>query len=111
MDKTLAFLCMSHDDAGGEILLDPKSDGVYIKWDEVGRQKNVAQVNEKLEKVSGQLGGTFVINPMWSKKMGRELVTAHPLGGCPMGENGKAAVVNHKGQVFDGTFALLIFGI
>ena len=93
---------MSHDDAGGEIALDPKTDGIYIKWDKVGKQKNFVRVNEKLEEITKQLGGTFVINPLWSKNMGRELITAHPLGGCSMGENGVLGVVNHKGQVFDG---------
>ena len=107
MDKTLAFLCMSHDDAGGEILLDPKTDGVYIKWDNAGKQDHVPRINEKLEEITGHLGGTFVINPLWSKSIGKGLITAHPLGGCPMGENGKRGVVNHRGQVFDGMFDLL----
>ena len=104
MDKTLAFLCMTHDDAGGEISLEPKTDGVCIKWDKVGRQQNFATVNEHLKEITAKLDGTFVINPLWSKKMGRELITAHPLGGCPMGEDGSLGVVNHKGQVFDGKF-------
>ena len=100
---------MSHDDAGGEINLDPKTGGIYIKWDKVGKQQNFVRVNDKLEEITEKLEGTFVINPVWSNSMGKELVTAHPLGGCPMGENGSLGVVNHKGQVFHGRLAIEIY--
>src|SRR5439155_5075366 len=30
----------------------------------------------------------------------KTLVTAHPLGGCPMGEDGSHGVVDHFGRVF-----------
>ena len=41
-------------------------------------------------------------NPMWTRALGKSVVAAHPLGGCPMGESGRTAVVSHAGQVFDG---------
>ena len=102
MERTLSFLCMSHDDAGGVIDLDSETGGIFIKWDKVGKQQNFIRVNDKLEEITRKLEGTYVINPMWSKTLGRELITVHPLGGCRMGENGSLGVVNHKGQVFYG---------
>ena len=104
MDKTLAFLCMSHDDASGVIRLHPNSSNAYIDWSGVGRQKNFEAINKRLRQAAEQLNGEFIINPVWSAAFGRRLVTVHPLGGCPMGDSGKNGVVNHKGQVFKGNY-------
>ncbi|XP_078359087.1 uncharacterized protein LOC144643643 isoform X2 [Oculina patagonica] len=102
MDNTLTFVCMSHDDAGGQITFDKNSDNIDIEWKEVGRGPNFDRVNEALEKVTKGLGGSFVKNPVWTEALGKSVVTVHPLGGCPMGESGQTAVVNHAGQVFEG---------
>ncbi|KAL9984027.1 hypothetical protein ACROYT_G006282 [Oculina patagonica] len=102
MDNTLTFVCMSHDDAGGQITFDKNSDNIDIEWKDVGRGPNFDRVNEALEKVTKGLGGSFVKNPMWTEALGKSIVTVHPLGGCPMGESGQTAVVNHAGQVFEG---------
>ncbi len=104
MDNTLTFVCMSHDDAGGQITFDKNSDNIDIEWKDVGRGPNFDRVNEALEKLSKGLGGSFVKNPAWTEALGKSVVTVHPLGGCPMGESGQTAVVNHAGQVFEGWF-------
>ena len=98
----MAFLCMSHDDATGVISFESKIDDVDITWERLGFDRNFADVNQALEKITRGLGGTFVKNPMWLESLGRSVITAHPLGGCSMGETGRTAVVNHAGQVFDG---------
>ncbi|KAL9984021.1 hypothetical protein ACROYT_G006275 [Oculina patagonica] len=102
MDNTISFLCMSHDDASGQITFDKNHDNIDIEWKEVGRGPNFDRVNEALEKLTKGLGGSFVKNPMWTEALGKSVVTAHPLGGCPMGASGQTAVVNHAGQVFEG---------
>ena len=100
IDKSMAFLCMSHDDATGVISLE---NNIFdITWERVGFDRNFADVNQALEKMTAGLRGTFVRNPMWLESLGRSVITVHPLGGCPMGESGRTGVVNHAGQVFDG---------
>ena len=93
---------MSHDDAGGVISYNKKNDSIDITWDRVGFEKNFEIVNNSVEKVVKGLKGTYVRNPMWTPALGESVITAHPLGGCPMGESGRTAVVNHAGQVFEG---------
>ena len=34
--------------------------------------------------------------------MGRQLITVHPLGGCPMGQSGETGVVDDCGRVYRG---------
>ena len=93
---------MSHDDASGWIRLNENCDGAFIEWEDVGHQKNFEMVNERLLKCAEQLGGTYIKNPIWSNFFDKQLVTVHPLGGCPMATDGENGVVNHKGQVFSG---------
>ena len=93
---------MSHDDANGVITYNKNNDSIDITWDRVGYEKNFMTVNHAMEKVTKGLKGTFVKNPTWTAALGKSVVSAHPLGGCSMGESGRTAVVNHAGQVFDG---------
>lgn len=93
---------MSHDSASGVISFENKTDNIDITWEKVGFENNFNSVNQALEKIARGLGGTFVRNPTWLESLDRSVISAHPLGGCPMGESGRTAVVNHAGQVFDG---------
>ena len=102
LDKTLPFLCMGHDDSSGKICIGDGGDGVYIDWANVGRQQVFECMDQKMRAITKELGGTFIQNPLWSDMMDKKLVTVHPLGGCPMGSNGREGVINHKGEVFIG---------
>ena len=101
------FLVMSHDDSSGLIKLDPETNGAFIEWEDVGHQKNFEKVDDNLLKITSQLGGTYVKNPVWSSLFDKQLITVHPLGGCPMAKDGQNGVVNHKGQVFLGYDSLI----
>ncbi len=91
------------------------SDGaISINWPAV-RSKPLfpAQIDqlETLAEHSGS-GGSIIPNPLWrplpdnleflSGGARGPLMTVHPLGGCPMADDGRLGVVNHCGQVFIG---------
>jgi cholesterol oxidase len=97
---TLMWLVMTHDDSRGRLVLE--DDRIRIVWPNIGDQPFARRVNDFLRQGTAVLGGTFVSNPLWSLLADRPMVTSHPLGGCPMGEDAWRGVVNHKGQVFDG---------
>ena len=71
---------------------------------------------EQAETRGGFDGGDYLPNPFWkvvpdalSKSLPAprgQLLSVHPLGGCPMGDNAKSGVVNHCGQVFNSDGSL-----
>jgi cholesterol oxidase len=77
------------------------TDEAVIEWPGIGGQAVFQAANQLLRQHAEALGGKFVENPMWSLSPVRTLITAHPLGGCPMGEDHTQGAVNHLGQVFD----------
>jgi cholesterol oxidase len=101
MNYTLVYLVNGHDDAGGRVELNALTDEVSIRWPGVGGQPVFQLENQILKAHGTKLGSTYVENALWGFTPFRTLVTAHPLGGCPMGENHQSGLVNHQGQVYD----------
>lgn len=98
VDNTQIYLVMTHDSAEGVMLL--KDDRLRIEWPGAGKEEIFKKVQERLLKSTEALGGTFITNPVWTKIMGHDLMTVHPLGGSVMSDDASTGVVNHKGQVF-----------
>ena len=94
------FFVVSHDDAAGRIKLD--NDSVQIHWPGVAEQPVYARVDEALTKAAEAVGARYIKSPLAATSMGTKPATAHPLGGCGMGQDALSGVVNHKCQVFDG---------
>ncbi|HEY6361393.1 MAG TPA: alpha/beta fold hydrolase [Vicinamibacterales bacterium] len=92
------FLVMSHDGSDGRLCLE--DDRLRVDWPDVGTRAVIERDNAQLNAATAALGGIFVRNPLWSPVLGQKLITVHPLGGCPMGDDATRGVVNHKGQVY-----------
>ncbi len=98
--NTLTYLVMAHDDSDGRLELDAEG-RLKVLWPGVGDKPIFTSISDNLLRATKAHHGTYVKDPLWSKRLGKRLVTVHPLGGCPMGADATAAVVNHKGQVFN----------
>jgi cholesterol oxidase len=98
--NTQTYLVMTHDDGNGRIELD--GDHITVHWPGVGTQPIFQSVSQRLHEATVPQGGTFLKNPMWSKLSKQDLITVHPLGGCPMAEEASRGVVDHVGRVFAG---------
>jgi cholesterol oxidase len=94
------FYGVSHDTASGRLVLD--EDHIALKWPGAADEPVYARLDAALETLVREVGGSYVKNPLAGTMMGSQPATAHPLGGCRMGEDRDSGVINHKCQVFDG---------
>jgi len=106
MNHSLLYLVMGHDRAKGTIRLDTSfidpNGKIKIDWDDSASQSFYERVNEELRCHARSLGAHFIENPLWSLFSLRNLLTAHPLGGCTMGEDYQHGAVDEFGRVFAG---------
>jgi cholesterol oxidase len=94
------FFAVSHDSAGGKLRLE--GDGLVLSWPGVSDEPVHRRLDAVLGALVGAGGGRYVKNPLAGSVMGHQPATAHPLGGCAMGEDGSLGVVDHKCRVFTG---------
>ena len=104
LNHSMLYLAMAIDDSRGILSLDD-DDKLDIDWPSVKRDPIFDVIEKELhEGHATTLGGTFLqlerVNP-WPRKA-NNLITAHPLGGCALGDDADAGVVDADGQVFDG---------
>jgi cholesterol oxidase len=106
LNRTMRYLCMGFDDAQGAIVLETthlQPDGtVKVQWKDVGTQAVFRQLNDELQRHARALGASFIPSPLWALFELRPLLTAHPLGGCPIGEDYQHGAVDEYGRVFAG---------
>ena len=92
----LPMLTMGQDVSGGRFRL--QGDGLSLDWDPDGASSSYFRAAEDLsDRFARHLGGrpTPPLFARWSRG-----VTAHPLGGCPMGHDIRTGVVDAHGEVF-----------
>ena len=97
------FFAVSHDRARGRLVLE--DDRLALQWPGIEDEPVYQRVGSAIKALVEEVGGTYVANPLAGTLMGHQPATAHPLGGCGMGRDRSTGVVNHKGQVFDGSGA------
>ena len=104
LSRTQTYFAVSHDAADGTIRLEKEK--IVIDWPGASEQPVYKKIDDMLTKISKAIGGKYIKNPLAESMMGNTHATAHPLGGCVMGDDTTNGVVNHRCQVFDGTGGL-----
>ncbi|WP_454275738.1 GMC family oxidoreductase N-terminal domain-containing protein [Roseovarius sp. MBR-154] len=101
-----SYLLMSHDDAGGQIVLDDRDPDhpapVTVCWPDAGKQFPFPRDNEILRQASDGIEANYLPNPIWSEPYGWKLVTTHPVGGCRMADDPGDGVVDADCRVYTG---------
>jgi cholesterol oxidase len=94
----LPYLGMCQDAGDGRFVLD-RQGRLDLQWNPRNSLRNLCETEEALRALSSSLGGVYLPSPLWTPPL-RELLTAHPLGGCVMADHPDRGVVNSYGEVY-----------
>ena len=94
----MRYLGMGTDAANGVLSLDDQ--GIVVDWDPTRSLPLYHQITAALREISQGLNGLYHHPIGYDPVTGTGLLTAHPLGGCVMGETGEQGVADSRGQVF-----------
>lgn len=93
----LPFLGMGTDAGDGELCL--RDGRLDVHWSHRRSRKMFDAMEAAMRDLSRAAGGRYAPGPLWLWPM-RKLLTAHPLGGCVMGDDRRTSVVDHRGEVW-----------
>lgn len=96
--SSMPVLTMGRDCPDGRLFLTDGS--LDCDWNIKGSKKYYDRVERDLRKIAEAIGAEYHDNPVFRWNF-HNVLTAHPLGGCPMAENEKKGVVNAWGEVFN----------
>ncbi len=97
LDHSMVMLAMGHDEGRGQVQW---KDGRYqIVWPGLRDSEYRLRMFREFERIAAAEGGRY----KRLRAFGSNLVSVHPLGGCAMADEPACGVVNHLGQVFDGS--------
>lgn len=99
--SSMPLLGMGCDSADGRVrLCKTRRGGVFldVDWSRRSSAECFDTLTETCRQLAGAMNGKFLQNPL-AKYLAR-IITVHPLGGCPMGDNADNGVVGPNGEVF-----------
>ena len=108
MTQMQSYLVMSHDDSSGKLVLDDTTDQAggpplaSVSWAGAGSRAPYPRDNDRLAEAAGGIWADYISNPIWQSGFGRNIVSVHPLGGCPMADNDTDGVTDHLCRVYKG---------
>lgn len=93
----LGYLGMGTDAGNGVLAM--RDGRITLYWDPTDSLPLYKELTASLKELSQQLGGNYSKPANYNPVTGTGLITAHPLGGCVMGDTTGAGVVNPQGEV------------
>jgi cholesterol oxidase len=96
--RIMPYLGMGTDAGDGRLRLS-KLGKVEVVWNHSRSRQMLKEMERGLKELSANLDGTYGPSPLTLLPLNK-LLTAHPLGGCVMGESRDDSVVNEYGEVW-----------
>ncbi len=100
LNHGMVYLGIGHDSAGGRVELD-RFGNATVNWPGLMQEPFVARQRAEMAQQAAVFGGTYIDGTLANGQFNGELITVHPLGGCPMADSVDNGVVNADGQVYD----------
>lgn len=94
----MPLLAMGRDIPSGHFTL--KNGILDNDWTDKPSKGYYDRLTRELKKLAAAMKAKFAENPLRRLKFFQQVLTAHPLGGCPMGRTRAEGVVNSWGEVF-----------
>lgn len=94
---TIPYLGMGTDSSDGRVQLD--GDGLDVDWNVRRNRPLYRQMERVMGAISEAAGGRYAASPLYRWPF-RRVATAHPLGGCSMGDDPATSVVDDHGEVW-----------
>jgi cholesterol oxidase len=95
--RFLPYLGMGTDAADGILRL--RNNCIDLQWSHAASRQMFRELENSLRDLSRAAGGKYITSLLWRWPF-RKLLTAHPLGGCFMGDDPARGVTNHRGEVW-----------
>jgi cholesterol oxidase len=93
----MPYLGMGTDSSDGRMrLVDGELD---IEWSPRRNRRMYREIERLMADISRAAGGTFATSFLWRWPL-RKVLTAHPLGGCPMGDDPATSLTDDHGEVW-----------
>jgi len=101
----LPYLGIGTDAADGVLRL--REGQLDIDWNVRRSRELFRHIEQAMKAFSRGIGGRYRTSLLWMWPF-RKLLTAHPLGGCPMGDDPQTSVVKPTGEVwgYDGLYVV-----
>ena len=93
--SSLPLLGMGRDVPDGHLWL--RGGRLDLAWTTATSEAYFERVLATMRRVAAVLGARYIDNPMWRRK---RVITVHPVGGAPMGDDRSVGVCDSYGEVF-----------
>ncbi len=102
-ENSQVLLAIGHDDADGQLMLDANG-RVQIVWVDANAQSGLRAADDAFRQIARHWGGDALPNPRAVLSLlgwrGATPISAHPLGGCAMGDSVDCGVTDDCGRVW-----------